>query len=72
MQKRGQVTLFIIIAIVLVTSAVIWFFFFKGVGGGGFPSGAEEISSHVQRCVDQSLDQAIFLVGQQGLSLIHI
>lgn len=73
MEKRGQVTLFIILGIVLVIIIGLGVYFsdelFSVVGisqGMSYPSEVQEIADHVQECADDSAYSAVTALALQG------
>jgi len=67
MQKRGQVTLFIIIAIVIVAIIVLGLIFVpKLFPGGKIPTQAMEPEPYIQDCVNQYLEPDVKDIAQQG------
>ena len=76
MQKRGQVTLFIIIGIVIVL-LVAGFLAFKGnllksewekaqAESLAIPDEAQEVHDHVSGCVEELVEEPVNLLGMQG------
>ncbi len=73
MNKRGQVTLFIIIGIILLLVIGVVVYYrdsiseFTGLSGSmSYPSEVEELLDHVQECVDDSADEAVLGIGYTG------
>lgn len=66
-RKKGQLTIFIILAI-LIIAFVVLFFVFKGRFIWEKPLNPEtaEIKNFVQTCSDDSLEEAVFRVGKNG------
>lgn len=66
MEKRGQVTIFIIIAVVVVAVVAIVFFFMRGSSGS--IGGSEEISSEAifKDCLGDDLNKIITTLSYQG------
>lgn len=64
MQKKAQVTLFIIIAIVIVALALFAFFFFRAQIA--IPSKFQPAESYFKDCVDLKVKEASQLAGMQG------
>lgn len=66
--KRGQVTLFIIIALIIVAAAVVFLIFYPNIKTtlGGT---TDEPSSFMQDCLEKSLKEKIDLVSKQGGTL---
>ena len=65
--KRSQLTIFIIIAI-LIIAVVALFFVFRGGIQKEKPASPEtaEINSFVQECLDDSLEEVVFRIGEGG------
>ena len=76
MQKRGQVTLFIIIGILVVSLVVLGYYFraelFKSEWEQGFaeslaiPDQAEEVHESISGCVEELAIEAVDILGMQG------
>ena len=76
MQKRGQVTLFIIIGILVVSLVVLGYYFraelFQSEWEQGFadslaiPSQAEEVHESISACVEELTIEAVDILGMQG------
>lgn len=67
MNKKGQVTIFIIIGIVIVVAAVLVFLFWPGIN---FTFGEEQTPDKIiSDCIEEDLDSAVELVSMQGGSL---
>jgi hypothetical protein len=68
--KRGQVTLFIIIAVVIVAVVVLFFMFREKIFAPKpelkVPAEAAEIYDYTQDCVKATSEDALILVGLQG------
>lgn len=67
MNKKGQVTIFIIIAILLVVTGVLYFSFRDVVDErvGGF-SGANSVEVFVEECFSQVSQEAVYVIGEGG------
>ena len=66
MEKKGQVTLFIIIAIVIV-GIIVGFFILKGGGIKKiFTSEASSVYLFVENCIEESGSEAVYVLGQGG------
>jgi len=61
--RRGQVTIFIIIAVVIVVGAIIAFLAFPRIN---IISGEVNPSSFLRDCVEPSIDETLDLVARQG------
>lgn len=66
--KRGQVTIFIIIAIIVIALVALFFIFRNTLNIGGRPSHVDEISNFVQNCLENSSREVIYKIGQTGSS----
>jgi hypothetical protein len=67
MNKRGQLTIFIIIAILVVAGVILFFVFrddFGNKSSGGVNS--DPLQIYVQECIDELLITGIQLIGIQG------
>ena len=66
--KRGQLTIFIIIAILVVASVTL-FFVLRGtiqIPGKSLNHETTEIQNFVQECLDDSLEEVVFRIGEGG------
>jgi len=66
MQKRGQLTIFIIIAIFIVGSVLIFFLYQKNFQFGALSPDAERVYNFVQDCIEREGIETIYQVGQNG------
>lgn len=67
MNKRGQVTLFIIIAIVIIAAIVFIIFLQKDIIGRGLPSSdIAEIKQYLSDCFETKTKEGIIFLGKQG------
>lgn len=67
--KRGQVTLFIILAIIIIALVVLGFLFFTGrlaLPLVGLPSEIQTVKDYTQDCVKLTAENAIVFIGMQG------
>ena len=64
--SKGQVTIFIIIAILIIASAVLIFTFRDKIGLGIFSSNSDPVYLFVQNCVQETGQDAIHFITQQG------
>lgn len=64
MQKKAQVTLFIIIAIVIIALAVFAFFFLRA--RVAVPSRLQPVESYFAECVDLNVKEAVKIAALQG------
>ncbi|MEK6886660.1 MAG: hypothetical protein AABW88_02400 [Nanoarchaeota archaeon] len=68
MEKKGQVTIFVIIGIVIVAFAVLVYLFYPKISSTfGFTE--ETPSSYIQKCVEDSVKNSIGKIATQGGSL---
>jgi hypothetical protein len=68
MSKRGQITIFVIIAIVIVV-AIAAFFLIKSQTSSfnkSIPSDIQPVYHYVDTCFKNSFEESLFLVGLQG------
>jgi len=65
MEKRGQVTIFIIIAIVIIVAGFLVFMFYPQLRGG-FTSETDNINVFVEECIRDSGINVIYEVGKTG------
>ncbi len=68
MEKKGQVTIFIIIAVVIVAGGVLIYLFFpqiKSALGGGI----KNPQTFIQECIEEEIEDAVELVSLQGGSV---
>jgi len=70
MKKRGQMTIFIIMAIMIVFIAALYFFINPINNEKPIPVEVAPINSHIQECVEQTAENAVYWLGTQGGSLI--
>lgn len=68
MEKKGQVTIFIIIAIVIVAAGVLVYLFFPQIKSG-LGGGIKNPQAFIQECVEEDIEDAVELVSLQGGSL---
>ncbi len=67
MNKRGQVTLFIIIAIVIIAAIAFIIFLQKNIIGRGIPSSdVAEIKQYFSDCFETKTKEGIIFLGKQG------
>ena len=66
MDKRGQVTLFIIIAIVVVTVVLLAFFLTGGFKTVFTPGEITQVKSYIQDCLELKTQDAILFIARQG------
>jgi len=67
MLKRGQVTIFIIIAILIVAVVVSYFVIFEGnIQANKIPKNLEPIYQRVEECLELTSEEALIYIGQYG------
>src|SRR3989344_8743485 len=68
LNKRAQLTIFIIIAILIVAVVALFFSLRGNLKLPGKPASPEtaEIQNFVQECLDDSLEDVVFKVGENG------
>lgn len=66
MNKRGQVTIFIILAILIVVAALSYFLFRDTITSRVGNVGGNEVNIYVQNCLEQVTEGAVLEVGQGG------
>lgn len=76
MQKRGQITLFIILGVVIVSVVVLGFFFREQIaktatieeaaGVSALPPDLEQLREEISDCAKTVSNEAIYITGQQG------
>src|SRR3989344_5267124 len=68
LNKRAQLTIFIIIAILIVAVVALFFSLRGNLKLPGKPASPEtaEIQNFVQECLDDSLEEVVFKVGENG------
>ena len=66
MNKRGQLTVFVIISIALVSVLLVYFSVKEGLIGFGVDPEIKPIYSFVDNCVQQTAEDAIYHIGQYG------
>jgi len=67
--KKGQVTIFIIIAIVIIVAGFLVFMFYPQLRGG-FASETDNINIFVEECIRDVGERVIYRIGQEGGYLI--
>jgi len=65
-RKRGQVTIFIILAIVIVGFVLVFFAFRTGLFETAFSSQFSDVSTFVQDCIDKEAIDVVYQVGDGG------
>jgi hypothetical protein len=66
MNKRAQVTIFIIIAVLIIASAALVFVFKDKIGIGIFSSNSDPVYLFVQNCVQETGEDAVQFITQNG------
>jgi len=66
MNKRGQLTIFIILAIFIIGIVLIYFAFQQGLIQEPLNPDAEKIRGFVQSCIEQESIETIYQVGENG------
>src|SRR3989344_6862063 len=66
LDKRGQVSIFVIIAIVIVGIVIVFFAFRGNLGIGGIPSELQPVFSAYTTCIDDETRGALSAAGLQG------
>lgn len=65
--KKAQLTIFIIIAILIIGAVILFFVFRGGIGKKEvYSSEISSIQGFVQECLDDSLENAVFRIGEMG------
>ncbi len=66
MKKRGQVTIFIIIAIIIVVVISVFFILRSGLLKDVFLSESERIKVFVESCIDEVGSEGVYEIGRKG------
>jgi len=71
MQKRGQVTIFIIIGVFIIAAVALFFIFQKGVKIPGVSGGAKEVTPtpFLQTCLEDKILEGVEILSYQGGSI---
>ena len=64
--KKAQVTVFIILAIILVAGIILFFVLRGGLGFGGVPSEFESVYNYYLNCIEKETQNGALVMGQQG------
>lgn len=64
--KRGQLSIFVIVAIVIVAAVVVYFIARGSIGVQSIPSDLLPVYNYYQSCIQDQAQQAIDLAGTQG------
>lgn len=65
-EKKGQVAIFVIIAIIIIAGIVIYFLARGGIRGSGIPPDLKPVFDYYDECIKQETRAAIELAGSQG------
>ena len=65
-QKRGQLTIFIIIAIIIVSSVIIFYSLRSGIITEIFSPEVGRVNSFVQDCIEEEAIETIYQIGEKG------
>jgi hypothetical protein len=68
MEKKGQVTIFIIIAIVIVVAAVLVYSFYPQIKSG-LGIGLKNPQAFIQECIEEEIEDAVEKISLQGGSI---
>src|SRR3989344_6498740 len=66
MNKSGQVTIFVIIAIVIVIGIVLFFVLKGGIDRGGISQELMPVYGYYDSCIQTELEKALSIAGSQG------
>ncbi len=66
LQKRGQLTIFIIIAIFIVGSTILFYSFRTGILTNIFSPEVGKVNSFVQDCIEEESHKIIYQIGENG------
>ena len=66
LDKRGQVTIFVIIAIVILAGVAVYFLARGNLGVSGIPTSLEPVFNYYTECIKEETKTAIELAGSQG------
>jgi hypothetical protein len=66
MLKKGQVTIFIIIAILVIAGVILFFMFKDKIKTNAIPSDFEGVHQKVEECLEFTSQEAILHIGQHG------
>jgi len=71
MKRRGQITIFIIVAIMIIVLVAIFLMFRKDIAipGGGGGTAEKNPSSYLETCLEDSVKETIDIISLQGGSL---
>ena len=64
--KKGQMAIFVIVAILVVTGIVAYFAFRGGFEIGGIPEELQPVYSYYLECIEDETESALNLAGNQG------
>lgn len=66
MNKKAQITIFVVIAIVIVAGAILFFVFRDNLINQNNFSDVSNIQSYVDDCIKGSITESVYEIGQQG------
>ena len=66
MKKRGQITIFVIIALIIVSLAGLFFYLSGGLEQSVFPPETDNVKLFVQSCIEETLEEGIVFVSSRG------
>ncbi len=66
MQKRGQITIFIIIAIIIVAGIAIFFSVRSQISIINYPPEIQNVYSFVEKCIEETGNEVVYNVGTGG------
>ncbi|MEK6819848.1 MAG: hypothetical protein AABY03_01460, partial [Nanoarchaeota archaeon] len=66
MNKTGQLTIFVIVAIFIIGSVLLYFAFQSGLIQQPLNPDAERIYNFVQTCIEEESIETIYQIGQNG------
>ncbi len=64
--KRGQVTIFIIIAILVIGAVALFFIVKEGLGKEAYSSEIAPVANFVEECLEDSLVDVVYRIGEGG------
>jgi hypothetical protein len=65
MKRKGQMAIFVIVALVIVVGVIVYFIVWSG-GDGGYPSELQQVFDYYQSCIESQTRAALSLAGSQG------
>ena len=66
MNKRGQLTIFVIAAILVVGAVLLYFAFQQGLIQQPLNADAERVYNFVQTCIEEKSVETIYQIGENG------